>query len=159
MPNDGVLNFQMTETGKRIKSLLNTEIKPSVLMFIDCLADWYKISQTIYLQTDILENDLTDQEDLLEKVRSKLFILKEDVRGYVSRSDDGDEETSGRVTGNNYNSSSKGVNVDNHKDFSTFSRRDLKALFNISCDNKTLVRENEDLMAQLISLIHSKGLI
>ena len=140
----------MTETGKRIKSLLNTEIKPSVLMFIDCLADWYKISQTIYLQTEILENDLADQEELLQKVRSKLFILNEDMKSHGRVVGDIDHDN-----GSARKSTMKAGSVDNN----TFSRRDLKTLFNMSCDNKTLVRENADLMSQLIGLIDAKGLI
>lgn len=149
----------MTETGKRIKGLLNTEIKPSVLMFIDCLADWYKISQTIYLQTEILENDLADQEVLLGKVRSKLFILKEDMKTHIAGKESGGEEgeeEDDMIIGNN-----KSTKVGGEKDFqnTTFSRRDLKTLFNVSCDNKSLVRENEDLISQLIGLIDAKGLI
>lgn len=153
----------MTETGKRIKSLLNTEIKPSVLMFIDCLADWYKISQTIYLQTEILENDLTDQQEVLQKVRSKLFILKEDIKthlnGNSATAEAGDIDVDDEK--NMFGKSTKqvGSELNNSKDFQTFSRRDLKALFNMSCDNKSLVRENEDLMSQLIGLINAKGLI
>lgn len=153
----------MTETGKRIKSLLNTEIKPSVLMFIDCLADWYKISQTIYLQTEILENDLTDQEEVLQKVRSKLFILKEDMKTHLNGSN-ATTEAGGIDVDDEKNMFGKppkqvGGDLNNSKDFQTFSRRDLKALFNMSCDNKSLVRENEDLMSQLIGLINAKGLI
>lgn len=145
----------MTETGKRIKSLLNTEIKPSVLMFIDCLADWYKVAQTIYLQTEILENDLTDQEEQLSKVRSKLFILKEDMKTQDDESDTDNEGNNRNVTTDNNN---KLIKAGGDKDL-TFSRRDMKTLFNLSCDNKTLVRENEDLISQLIGLIDSKGLI
>lgn len=145
----------MTETGKRIKSLLNTEIKPSVLMFIDCLADWYKVAQTIYLQTEILENDLTDQEEQLSKVRSKLFILKEDMKTQGDESDTDNEGNNRNVTTDNNN---KLIKASGDKDL-TFSRRDMKTLFNLSCDNKTLVRENEDLISQLIGLIDSKGLI
>lgn len=145
----------MTETGKRIKSLLNTEIKPSVLMFIDCLADWYKVAQTIYLQTEILENDLTDQEEQLSKVRSKLFILKEDMKTQGDESDTDNEGNNRNVTTDNNN---KLIKAGGDKDL-TFSRRDMKTLFNLSCDNKTLVRENEDLISQLIGLIDSKGLI
>lgn len=126
-------------------------------MFIDCLADWYKISQTIYLQTEILENDLQDQEELLQKLRSKLFILKEDMKSHVnSSSGSGDEEI---LLNNKSTTKGNAVGSGDNKDFQTFSRRDLKALFNMSCDNKTLVRENEDLLSQLIGLIDTKGLI
>lgn len=123
-------------------------------MFIDCLADWYKISQTIYLQTEILESDLTAQEELLEKVRSKLFILKEDMKtaqekqhkkGNKSINDEEEQEV---------------TRASENKEFQTFSPRDhLKTLFNISCDNKTLVHENEDLMSQLMGLMDAKGML
>lgn len=144
----------MTETGKRIKALLNNDIKPSVVMFIDCLADWYKISQTIYLQTEILENDLEDQEELLEKVRRKLFILKEDMKTAQEKQQKGNKS--------NYKDDEGEVEEEEtrNKDFQTFSPRDhLKTLFNISCDNKTLVHENEDLMSQLLGLMNSKGFL
>lgn len=144
----------MTETGKRIKALLNNDIKPSVVMFIDCLADWYKISQTIYLQTEILENDLADQEELLEKVRRKLFILKEDMKTAQEKQQKGNKS--------NYKEDEGEVEEEEtrNKDFQTFSPRDhLKTLFNISCDNKTLVHENEDLMSQLLGLMNSKGFL
>lgn len=144
----------MTETGKRIKALLNNDIKPSVVMFIDCLADWYKISQTIYLQTEILENDLEDQEELLEKVRRKLFILKEDMKTA--------QEKQQKDNKSNYKEDEGEVEEEEtrNKDFQTFSPRDhLKTLFNISCDNKTLVHENEDLMSQLLGLMNSKGFL
>lgn len=144
----------MTETGKRIKALLNNDIKPSVVMFIDCLADWYKISQTIYLQTEILENDLADQEEMLEKVRRKLFILKEDMKTAQEKQQKGNKS--------NYKEDEGEVEEEEtrNKDFQTFSPRDhLKTLFNISCDNKTLVHENEDLMSQLLGLMNSKGFL
>lgn len=124
-------------------------------MFIDCLADWYKVAQTIYLQTEILENDLTDQEEQLSKVRSKLFILKEDMKTQGDESDTDTESNNKNVAMNNNN---KSIKAGGDKDL-TFTRRDMKTLFNLSCDNKTLVRENEDLISQLIGLIDSKGLI
>ena len=43
-------NFQVAETGKRIKSLLADDVIPVVAQMADCLADWYKRAQTIYLK-------------------------------------------------------------------------------------------------------------
>lgn len=42
--------FQVAETGKRIKSLLNDDVRPVVAQIAECLADWYKRAQTIYLK-------------------------------------------------------------------------------------------------------------
>lgn len=138
----------MTETGKRIKTLLNNEIRPSVLMYIECLADWYKISQTIYLQTEILENDLLDQEEGLRKIRSKLFILREDIKTHIHEKNNYPQQANEHIQEKHH-----------HKDFETFSRLDLQTLYSTSCDNKTLVRENKDLISHLISLIDTKGLV
>lgn len=40
----------MAETGKRIKSLLNDDVRPVVGAIAECLADWYKHAQTIYVK-------------------------------------------------------------------------------------------------------------
>lgn len=40
----------MAETGKRIKSLLNDDVRPVVAQIAECLADWYKHAQTIYVK-------------------------------------------------------------------------------------------------------------
>lgn len=123
----------MTETGKRIKGLLYTEIKPSVLMFIDCLADWYKMAQTIYLQTEILEHDLSEQMEALEKFRGKLFILKEDTKTQL----ESDAENQRPPTAGDY----------------TRSRVDVRELHTLSSNTRMLVQENDELILKLLSLI------
>lgn len=44
------INLQVAETGKRIKSLLNEDVRPVVAQIAECLADWYKHAQTIYVK-------------------------------------------------------------------------------------------------------------
>lgn len=44
------MSLQVAETGKRLKSLLNDDVKPVVAQIAECLADWYKRAQTIYLK-------------------------------------------------------------------------------------------------------------
>lgn len=122
----------MTETGKRIKTLLNNEIKPAVLTMIDCLADWYKMAQTIYLQTDILEHDLNEQNDHLEKIRGKLFILKEDIKTRKEESPSEPVETKPAVNNN--------------------ARKKLTELCILQADIQRIVRENADLMKQGLNL-------
>lgn len=46
--------FQIAETGKRLKLLLHENVKPVVAQIAECLADWYKRAQTIYLKVRIL---------------------------------------------------------------------------------------------------------
>lgn len=42
--------IKVAETGKRIKALLNDDVKVVVAQIAECLADWYKRAQTIYLK-------------------------------------------------------------------------------------------------------------
>lgn len=42
--------IKVAETGKRIKALLNDDVKIVVAQIAECLADWYKRAQTIYLK-------------------------------------------------------------------------------------------------------------
>lgn len=42
--------LQIAETGKRLKLLLVDDAKPVVAQIAECLADWYKRAQTIYLK-------------------------------------------------------------------------------------------------------------
>lgn len=42
--------IKVAETGKRIKALLNDDVKIVVEQIAECLADWYKRAQTIYVK-------------------------------------------------------------------------------------------------------------
>lgn len=52
----------MAETGKRIKVLLDSECQPAVTQLAECLADWYKMAQTAFLQARILDKDVAAYE-------------------------------------------------------------------------------------------------
>lgn len=62
----------MTETGRRIKSLLETECIPAINQRSECMGDWYKMAQTIYLQTQILKKDVDNYERALESLSYRL---------------------------------------------------------------------------------------
>ena len=49
-------------------------------MEAECLADWYKMAQTIYLQTQILEKDLLSYEEMLFELRDRLIRIKEEMK-------------------------------------------------------------------------------
>lgn len=66
--------IKISETGRRLKLLLETECSPVMSQFADNLGDWYKISQTVYLQTMILEKDLDVYERNFKKLSDEYFI-------------------------------------------------------------------------------------
>lgn len=46
----------------------------------ECLADWYKLAQTVYLKSEILEKDVRECERTLNRVREDLYRLKSDLQ-------------------------------------------------------------------------------
>ncbi|KAI5745956.1 hypothetical protein M8J76_015817 [Diaphorina citri] len=66
------------ETGKRIKCLLDDDTYPHVLQLSDCLADWYKMAQTIYLQSNFLSKDMQTFAHSLAEFQTK--VIDEDVK-------------------------------------------------------------------------------
>ncbi|KAK0089964.1 hypothetical protein PV325_004441 [Microctonus aethiopoides] len=64
--------IKVTETGRRLKMLLETECIPAIVQRSESLADWYKMVQTIYLQSQILDKDLDIYERSLESFSYRL---------------------------------------------------------------------------------------
>ncbi|KYN27147.1 PREDICTED: inhibitor of nuclear factor kappa-B kinase subunit epsilon [Trachymyrmex cornetzi] len=58
--------IKVTETGRRLKALLETECIPAMTQRSECVADWYKMAQTVFLQTQILDKDIDSYERVLE---------------------------------------------------------------------------------------------
>jgi len=63
---------QVTETGRRLKALLETECIPAMTQLSECVADWYKMAQTVFLQTQILDKDIDNYERVLESFSYRL---------------------------------------------------------------------------------------
>lgn len=55
-------------------------VKPAIHLEAECLADWYKMSQTIFLQTQILEKDLSSYEDSIYELKDRLTRIKDDLK-------------------------------------------------------------------------------
>lgn len=72
--------IKISETGKRLKSLLQEDVKPVVAQIAECLADWYKRAQTVYLKTQILEKDAVSCDDALFSIRQQINSVKEDFK-------------------------------------------------------------------------------
>lgn len=64
--------IKVTETGRRLKALLETECTPSMTQRSECVADWYKMAQTVFLQTQILDKDIDSYERVLESFSYRL---------------------------------------------------------------------------------------
>lgn len=64
--------IKVTETGRRLKLLLENECIPTTVARSESLADWYKMVQTIYLQSQILDKDLDIYERSLESFSYRL---------------------------------------------------------------------------------------
>lgn len=81
--------IKITETGRRIKSLFESECLPSFTQLADALSDWYKIAQTVYLQTMILQKDVDlyqkKLEDLSENLTLDIIEYNDDVKSRISQ--------------------------------------------------------------------------
>ena len=55
-------------------------VKPAIHLEAECLADWYKMAQTIFLQTQILEKDLTSYDDAIFELKDRLTRIKEELK-------------------------------------------------------------------------------
>ncbi|XP_017465711.1 PREDICTED: serine/threonine-protein kinase TBK1 [Rhagoletis zephyria] len=72
--------IKVDRNGKRIKGLLLDDVKPAVAQMAECLADWYKLAQTVYLKTQILQKDIRDYERKLNDVRDELYHVKSQMK-------------------------------------------------------------------------------
>ncbi|XP_050576266.1 inhibitor of nuclear factor kappa-B kinase subunit epsilon isoform X1 [Bombus affinis] len=64
--------IKVTSTGQRIKNLLETFCVPSMISRSECVADWYKMAQTVFLQIQILDKDVDNYEHILETYSYRL---------------------------------------------------------------------------------------
>ncbi|TRY61517.1 hypothetical protein TCAL_11508 [Tigriopus californicus] len=58
--------IKMQETIRILADLLQKECQPVVNQLTEVLADWFKMAQTTFLQTEILHKDITKYEDEIE---------------------------------------------------------------------------------------------
>lgn len=56
----------MQETIRVLEDLLQKECQPVINHVTEILADWYKMAQTTFLQTEILHKDIVAYEDEIE---------------------------------------------------------------------------------------------
>lgn len=66
--------IKIAETGRHLKFLLENECIPVMSQLAENLGDWYKIAQTVYIKTRILEKDLDSFDAKLKKLSEELFL-------------------------------------------------------------------------------------
>jgi len=66
--------IKMQETIRVLQDLLQKECTPAITQLTDALADWYKMAQTTYLQTEILHKDISCY---LDDISAFTLALKE----------------------------------------------------------------------------------
>ncbi|KAG6464069.1 hypothetical protein O3G_MSEX014259 [Manduca sexta] len=73
----------VAETGRRARTLLQ-RAAPLARARADAIADWYKVAQTVYLQTQILDKDVSSTELKLLTLAARLQDAEHRVRDAVN---------------------------------------------------------------------------
>ncbi|XP_068620680.1 inhibitor of nuclear factor kappa-B kinase subunit epsilon [Battus philenor] len=72
----------VAETGRRVRALLQ-RAAPLASARADAIADWYKVAQTVYLQTQILDKDVSSMELKLLALGARLQDMELKARAAV----------------------------------------------------------------------------
>ncbi|XP_026743775.1 serine/threonine-protein kinase TBK1 [Trichoplusia ni] len=73
----------VAETGRRARSLLQ-KASPLARARADAIADWYKVAQTVYLQTQILDKDVSGAELKLLTLAARVQEAEHSVREHIN---------------------------------------------------------------------------
>ncbi|XP_075215818.1 I-kappaB kinase epsilon [Lycorma delicatula] len=123
--------IKVAETGKRLKTLLEGEVIPSVTQLSDSMADWYKMAQTVYLQARILDKDADAFQRRLE--------------AFISRVVDNDQSFHDELVNV---SRVKGAGRIRGQELKSFFRTSIKEIINIQDEAYNVLKENTELVAQ-----------
>lgn len=63
---------KVTETGRAARALLDKECTPCAYAMAEALEDWYKVAQTVYLQSQILDKDLAGADLKLRALGARM---------------------------------------------------------------------------------------
>ena len=76
--------IKMQETIRILMELLQTGVQPVIHQLTDVLADWYKLAQTTFLQTEILHKDIGMFSDEVENFGVTLKAAQENYNSSLS---------------------------------------------------------------------------
>ncbi|CAK1553137.1 unnamed protein product [Leptosia nina] len=99
----------VAETGRRVRALLQ-RAAPLARARALAIADWYRVAQTVYLQTQILDKDVSSAEMKLLALAARLQDAEQRIRGLVDQMNVTKmESTSARESGQRGSSNCKVV--------------------------------------------------
>lgn len=65
--------IKVADAGRQLRSLLDQKAAPPLAQQAENMADWYKKAHTVFLQTQILEKDITKFEHRLDQFKCRLM--------------------------------------------------------------------------------------
>jgi TANK-binding kinase 1 len=71
-----------------MKDLLEKQVTPAITQHSECLADWYKMAQTVFLQTQILDKDIDNYNRILESFSLRTSQEGKERYEHISRTID-----------------------------------------------------------------------
>ncbi|XP_067004394.1 inhibitor of nuclear factor kappa-B kinase subunit epsilon [Anabrus simplex] len=134
--------IKVEETGRRLKSLLETECQPAVTQLAESLADWYKMAQTVYLQTQILDKDIDAYERRLEVFTS--YLSNGDASFHTSLS-----TVLEKVEKDGKTSRTLGKQISRTRHDAKMIRESFKDFLVVREEIETVLKENSELVHQL----------
>lgn len=138
--------IKIAESGRRLKMLLDSECNPTINQLAEILGDWYKISQTVYLQTMILDKDIDTYQHRIEEFSEELSIEKnvylDDLAKYMDKL-------------KSSNKSSLNSTPDVNKVGAKVFRKHCKNISLINDDISQIVVENTTIIEQFSELLRS----
>ena len=84
--------IKMQETIRILMELLQTGVQPVIHQLTDVLADWYKLAQTTFLQTEILHKDIGMFSDEVENFGVTLKAAQENYNTSLNHAIEGIKE-------------------------------------------------------------------
>lgn len=134
--------IKVDRNGKRIKNLLLDDVKPSVEQMAECLADWYKLAQTVYLKSQILEKDVRDCDKKLQSIRGHLSDMRSHLK--IQHKEDRDNDEINKLSKNE------------QKNFMRFIQEQQKEVVVILRQNRKLISMLQDIGLNPLEISQAK---
>ena len=145
--------IKMQETIRVLMDLLQTGVQPVIHQMTDVLADWYKLAQTTFLQTEILHKDIGLFSDEVEAYGVTLKAAQENYNTTLNEAIDGiksELDNTKKKTINGPKPNSNGVD-------SKQVRKALKSILSTQDEVWGILRENTRLIEQFGQLAMGSG--